>query len=391
MSDIEQTKKETMLATTYGWIKKLSAFADASNLKFSDYQKEIVVNTVRKIQEQGHDIYSFDTNNVADVLYQTAFLNLNPSASPRHCYFMTRDVWENGKKVGQKIEVNIEGEGNDEILRKFGVGIKRDANGEAVGIGKVMIISEYDEYQDGAFNGFDFEPPTWIRKPTPIGKKKGRVIKVIYPIERSNGKIEYWGAERADLQPIILKHIEKNLMGYSRAKPDEYRKLMKELKNLSFDEIIEQHEDTEIKWTHYNKDYSVRLIQDAYTGSTGEAMIIRKLRNLAIRTFPKNFDQTAVQKIYESTFEERYDKPSIAENAQVKLDVEKQQEASVVEVQDDVEEDIVTIIEEPKRKKVTQKKETQSTKSEENNPTIVNAEVSDTNEIDEDLDDIFKL
>lgn len=76
MADLNIIKRETMLSTTNAWIKRLSAFASSNDIKFDDYQKDIVVNTVRKIGENGYDIFSYDQNNVADVLYQTAFLDL---------------------------------------------------------------------------------------------------------------------------------------------------------------------------------------------------------------------------------------------------------------------------------------------------------------------------
>ena len=103
---------------------------------------------------------------------------------------------------------------------------------------------------------------------------------MVYPIERTNGEVDFWSADRDDLQPILLKHIEQNLMSYRKADKEGFQKLMKELRQLSFDDLIDKHQDTEIKFKNYGKDYSVRLIQDSYVGSTGEAMIIRKLRNL---------------------------------------------------------------------------------------------------------------
>lgn len=309
MSNLDVIKRETMLSTTNAWVKRLSAFASSNDIKFDDYQKDIVVNTVRKIGEMGFDIFAYEQNNVADILYQTAFLRLNPSATPRHCYFINRDVYESGRKVGSKLEMGIEGEGNDEILRKFGVGIKRDEKNEAVGIHKVWIVREGDEYQEGYFNGIQFTPPTWRPKLLKAGERKGKVLKLVYPIERTNGEVEFWASDREDLQPILLKHIEQNLMSYRKADKDGFNKVMRELRQMTFDEIIDKHQDTEISFKNYGKDYNVRIIQDSYVGSTGEAMIIRKLRNTAIRNFPKNFDTTIIETIYRNTFEEKYDKP----------------------------------------------------------------------------------
>ena len=327
-------KNETMLATTNAWIKRLSAFATSNDLNFSKYQETIVVNTVRKIYESGYDIQKYDPNNVADVLYQTAFLRLNPSATPRHCYCIERQIYKDGQRVGSKLEMNIEGEGNDEILRNFGVGIKKDANGQAVGVHKPWIIREGDLYEEGYYEGIKYVPPKWRQKTATVGHKKGKIIRVVYPIERTDGSVEFWGADREDLQPILLKHIEQNLStfgknSFSRSHKEKFNELMTNLKEMTFDEVLEKYGKTEIKYKAYNKEYTTRIIQDSYSGSTGEAMILRKLRNVAIRTFPKNFDQTEVARIYETTFEEKYDKPQIDQVVEDKLENDKQDAGSV--------------------------------------------------------------
>lgn len=345
-SKLDIIKRETMLSTTNAWIKKISAFANSNDIQFDNYQKDIVVNTVRKIGEMGYDIYSYDQNNVADILYQTAFLRLNPSATPRHCYFINRDIYEGGRKVGSKLEMGIEGEGNDEILRKFGVGIKRDQNNEAVGIHKVWIVREGDEFEEGYFSGISYTPPTWRPKKPVVGQKKGKVIKVVYPIERTNGEVDFWSADRDDLQPILLKHIEQNLMSYRKADKEGFQKLMKELRQLSFDDLIDKHQDTEIKFKNYGKDYSVRLIQDSYVGSTGEAMIIRKLRNVAIRNFPKNFDTTVIETLYRDTFEEKYERTNVVEATGVdastagSIQIETSETDTVAKVQQSTEQSL---------------------------------------------------
>jgi hypothetical protein len=100
-------------------------------------------------------------------------------------------------------------------------------------------------------------------------------------------------------------------MGFRKADKDAFNALMRELRDLTFDEIIDKHQHTEVVFKNYGKDFSVRLIQDSYVGSTGEAMTIRKLRNVAIRNFPKNFDTTVIETIYRKTFEEKYDTPIV--------------------------------------------------------------------------------
>ena len=75
--------------------------------------------------------------------------------------------------------------------------------------------------EDGYYNGIEYTPPKWKAKPTPIGKKKGRVIKVVYPIERTNGEVEYWSADRADLQPIIFETYRTKSIKFCKSKQGE--------------------------------------------------------------------------------------------------------------------------------------------------------------------------
>jgi hypothetical protein len=147
-------------------------------------------------------------------------------------------------------------------------------------------------------------------------------------------------------------------MGYRKADKEGFNKLMRTLRKLSFDEIIETHQDTEIAYKAYGKDNSLRLIQDSYVGSTGEAMIIRKLRNIAIRNFPKNFDTTVIESLYRETFEEKYDKdvvqPIVAPSVQIETKqddivskLQKETETTLKEevvIQDDIDKDLEGLV-----------------------------------------------
>ena len=135
-------------------------------------------------------------------------------------------------------------------------------------------------------------------------------------------------------------------MSYRKADKEGFQKLMKELRQLSFDDLIDKHQDTEIKFKNYGKDYSVRLIQDSYVGSTGEAMIIRKLRNVAIRNFPKNFDTTVIETLYRDTFEEKYERTNVVEATGVdastagSIQIETSETDTVAKVQQSTEQSL---------------------------------------------------
>lgn len=393
-NDLQSIKRETMLQVSNNWVKQFTSFASSSEIKFDDEQKQIIVNSVRKLYESGYDINEYDRNNVADVLYTVAFMRWQPSAMPRHCYFQETKEWEDGQVKNKKLEVKVEGEGNDHVLRLYGVGIKRNEFGEAIGIGKVWIVREFDEFSEGYYNGVEFTPPKWIPKKLGRGDKKGVIMKVVYPITKTDGTTEYWSADREDLQPSIIKHIEQNLSSFRREQPSDFRKFIRELMKMTFDEILEKYDDYELEYkTKKGYTNKVKVIQETYTGPTGEGMILRKLRNIALRHFPKDFKHLEIEQLYEKTFEEKYEKPKIEERVQEKLTIEKEEKANSVVVEALEQEPKVQVVKQETVQKQVKVAPLEVVEPEIEQPKVVEkpkSTVAVSNDIDEDLDEYFK-
>ena len=118
-----QTRNSLMLQATQSYVEKIDSFAKDLEITFDQYQKTCVVNAIRTITPmlaaQGYAWQSLPVDNIITVLQQTAFLGLNPSATPHECYYIVRKVKDSNGKWSPTLEFGIEGAGNDVILRKF--------------------------------------------------------------------------------------------------------------------------------------------------------------------------------------------------------------------------------------------------------------------------------
>ncbi len=290
----EKIKASQMLVTANNYIEKLRKFAETVNIEFDDYQRTCVFNAIRSVnnvlatnKKTWNDI---QVDNIVTVLEQVAFLHLNPSATPRECYFIIRNNQD--KKTGtwsQELEFGVEGAGNDIILSRFGKNVAEV---------KSYIVYEGDEFTPGFMNGWDLVLPTYQRT-----FKTNKPEKAVYLIKKTNGEIDVQYADTEDVKKSLLANAKQN-------GADE--KLLREINKESLYEILNNP-----KWLDYKivKEYTnkygkkstkeTRLFNPSYTGvSSMYNMIERKLRNHATRKYPKDFSRKEIAELYEKTFDD---------------------------------------------------------------------------------------
>jgi hypothetical protein len=289
-----KSRNSLMLATTTSYVDKIKTFAEELQIKFTDYQQNCVVNAVRTInpllEKNGYTWQSFGVDNIITVLQQTAFLELNPSATPHECYYIVRKNWkkEGGRKVPTMptLEFGIEGAGNDLILQKFG----RD-----VAELKSYIVYDGDEFTEGFLDGWDMTLPKYRRKFI-----TNKPIKVVYLIKKTNGEIDIQYSDTQDVKKSLLANAKQN-------GADD--KLLRKINKLGLYEILEDEKwlDHKISKTYGSNTYTTPLFNPSYTSPISMYnMIERKLRNHATRKYPKNFNHKEVSTLYEDTFDEKY-------------------------------------------------------------------------------------
>lgn len=308
-----EKQNSSMLVSGGKFIEQINAYAQQIELPFTDDEKKRVMNAIRVIdpilKDNGLSWEQMDRNNVVNVLQQVAFLKVNPSATPRECYFILRNKKSGkqdtyGKDIYVKeIEFGIEGAGNDTILRNFGVGVKDI---------KSYMVREGDDFTGVTFDGWEEVLPQY--KPNYKSKKS---LHAVYLIRKENGEIEVSISAREDVKQSLLAHIRQN-----GADETLLRELAKEsLDTLLTDPkyvsgVIKKEKNTKGKDGKWTKEtYSVPLIGLAWTSAvSSEAVVERKLRNHATRRYPKNFSHVAVNALYEETFEEeRYERKTLVD------------------------------------------------------------------------------
>lgn len=253
------------------------------NLELSEYQKVCGMNIISRMKEladkEGLQLSKMNQTNLMNILQTATMLNLNISATPRECYLITRNAKSKDGTWTKEFEFGIEGDGNDKLLRTFGVDIKK--------VYPHWQVREGDGFTYPAFKGIEIEPPTWIPK-----SYTGKIVRVVYPIEYNDGSMQYHISEREEVKVNLLAHINNNLMKNKDYTEEKKYELISRISNLSFEKIFDDKEAVKIMSPSWSSVHS------------RESMILRKMRNNCTKKIPKDFQNAFVSSSYEKTYED---------------------------------------------------------------------------------------
>lgn len=307
---------ETSLVKAQGtYVPMIDNTFQKNGMTLTSYAKQCVMNAVSEIngliENSGKTFKDIDPRSLTESLLMVATMQLNPSATPSEVYFLTRN-----KNTGDKnnpnwvtqIEAGIEGDGNDTLLARFGRGVKT--------VHKFWEVREGDDFEYPQYMGIEMSPPKW----RPSGQ--GKIVRIVYPISKTNGEIEYLIAEREDVLINLRAHISNNLMNEtfgiaeSRYKANYAQKekinekkqeLLSKLDGLPLDDVL-KHPDFQ------------KAISPAWKDNP-EGMIVRKMRNNAIKKYPKDFENSFVNQVYNEATDEGYKamRKDVTDNANQQL------------------------------------------------------------------------
>ena len=268
-------------------------------VEFDEYSKRCAMSAMSSIFQlvQNTDkaeMSDLNTSNLREIVEQCASLKLNANAVPREVYFQLRSKQINGewKKV---VEMGIEGDGNDAMLRQFGNDVAK--------VHPCWIVKEGDEYTRPKRVGMEITPPSWEQK----GLSE-KVVAVVYPVQLTNGSIEYLISERESVKTNLISHIRNNMtnktFGFvTGTKTDKYGKKVdrtiydatpeeKAKIKAKKEEILSEVRECETLDDMLKCPSAQPYISAAWL-DTPEQMITRKLRNNAIKKFPKDMNSMA--------------------------------------------------------------------------------------------------
>lgn len=281
-------------------------YADCG-IEIDEYSKTCAMAAMTSIfqlvKNSGVDIKTMDTSNLREIVGQCASLKLNANAVPRECYFQLRN-----QKIGdnwvKKVEMGIEGDGNDAILRQFGENVDT--------VYPVWIVKEGDTFVYPKHRGLEVTPPEWEQ--SGVSEK---VDKVVYPVKLKDGSVEYLIAERESVKTNLFAHIRNNLMNetFGICK-DRYKASEAEKKQIAAkkEEIFDTLRDCETLEDMLSCEVARPYISAAWL-DTPENMIVRKMRNNAIKKFKKNYDVMAQKATLQLDETYQQVQTEIAENA----------------------------------------------------------------------------
>lgn len=142
---------------------------------FDEYSKQCAMAAMTSIyqlvkdSDKVKDLNALDTSNLREIVGQAASLKLNANAVPRECYFQLRT-----KKVGsdylQVVEMGIEGDGNDAMLRNYGENVET--------VYPCWLVKDGDVFEYPKHKGIEMTPPEWEEK----GQSQ-KVVRVVYPVK----------------------------------------------------------------------------------------------------------------------------------------------------------------------------------------------------------------
>lgn len=301
----ESTYKTQLTKVNDLYLPMITNQLEDNNITLSEYAKSCVVNAISAINTvlDTNGVTwgdaSLDTNGITQILLSVAALQLNATANPRECYFQIRNVsvkGADGKSIWKKkIEFGIEGSGNDALLSRFGRDVKK--------VFPRWLVREDDDFKYPRYVGVELTPPEWQPK------GEGKVIKVVYPIQSTDGTVDYYIAERADVKRNLVAHISNNMMNETfgicadRYKATEAQKqeiaqkkkeILSKAKELDLDAILDSDE--------FDK-----YISPAWKEcQSKESMIERKMCNNICKKIPKNFASSFESEIYNENTDETY-------------------------------------------------------------------------------------
>lgn len=281
---------------------------EQNGVQYDEYSKQCAMNAMGAIFQTVQntdkvDMNNLNTSNLREVVAQCASLKLNANAMPREVYFQLRSKQVNGQWV-KMVEMGVEGDGNDALLRQFGNNVDT--------VYPVWLVKEGDDFTYPRRRGIEIEPAEW----TPKGLSD-KTIRVVYPVKLKDGTIDYLIAEREPVRTNLIAHIRNNLMNETfgicenRYKATDKQKAEIKAKK---EEILSAFRTCETVDDMLKCEYAVTPYVSAAWLDTPEAMIVRKMRNNAIKKFPKNLNNMASNSLLQLDETYKASQEEIAQN-----------------------------------------------------------------------------
>ena len=316
----EVAKKQEFTTGLSQWTNTITGLVsrdfEQNGVQYDEYSKQCAMNAMSAIYQlvqntDKTDMNNLNTSNLREVVAQCASLKLNANAMPREVFFQLRSKQVGGQWV-KMVEMGVEGDGNDALLRQFGNNVDT--------VYPVWLVKEGDDFTYPRSRGIEIEPAEW----TPKGLSD-KTVRVVYPVKLKDGTIEYLIAEREPVRTNLIAHIKNNMLnetfgfvtgknskGKDRTRYDATAEEKAKI-NAKKEEILSAVRECETLEDILKCEVAKPYISAAWL-DTPEAMIVRKMRNNAIKKFPKNLNSMASSSLLQLDETYKASQEEIAEN-----------------------------------------------------------------------------
>ena len=316
----EVAKKQEFTTGLSQWTNTITGLVsrdfEQNGVQYDEYSKQCAMNAMSAIYQlvqntDKTDMNNLNTSNLREVVAQCASLKLNANAMPREVFFQLRSKQVGGQWV-KMVEMGVEGDGNDALLRQFGNNVDT--------VYPVWLVKEGDDFTYPRRRGIEIEPVEW----TPKGLSD-KTVRVVYPVKLKDGTIEYLIAEREPVRTNLIAHIKNNMLnetfgfvtgknskGKDRTRYDATAEEKAKI-NAKKEEILSAVRECETLEDILKCEVAKPYISAAWL-DTPEAMIVRKMRNNAIKKFPKNLNSMASSSLLQLDETYKASQEEIAEN-----------------------------------------------------------------------------
>ena len=311
MAENEVAKKQEFTTGLSQWTNTITGLVsrdfEQNGVQYDEYSKQCAMNAMGAIFQLVQntdkvDMNNLNTSNLREVVAQCASLKLNANAMPREVYFQLRSKQINGQWC-KMVEMGVEGDGNDALLRQYGNNVDT--------VYPVWLVKEGDDFTYPRRRGIEIEPAEW----TPKGLSD-KTVRVVYPIKLKDGSVDYLIAEREPVRTNLIAHIKNNMLNETFGIcADRYKATPKQKEEIKVKkaEILSAIRECETLEDILNCEVAKPYISAAWL-DTPEAMIIRKMRNNAIKKFPKNLNSMASNSLLQLDETYKASQEEIAEN-----------------------------------------------------------------------------
>ena len=303
---------------------------------FTPYGRTCAINCIAGLvmfcKNNGIEFGDIDPTGLRLQVQNVGYTELNYASIPAEIYFDLRKStkWietkdENGKakkeaKTVYNISIKPQGAGNEKLVRKYGVGLKKGS-----GLRNAILIREGDEFIMPQFDGLQITAPVY--KPQ-LKNANNKVVAVMYPVEKDDGTAEYLIATREGIKPNLIAQIRQNALygddfkeKKTNSKGAEYETINKDLRDKFYADLDKKAEKMSVDEMLADEEL-LKYINPTYTsGGSKEAMIMRKMKNNALKNYPKEYDNSYVAESVRNMFEEQ-DKSVLEKKRDIVNDVE---------------------------------------------------------------------